>query len=175
MSFLLQTKRQRTAHHHLLRPHQHNHHHFCYSHRGVRHPHLPEAEDCTYIDWEDSFEIPWRGCHVLVEDADEVQLQQVPLTPTVIVCGQSCFSPRRFMLIWNRSIVHNNIAALCLMFRSYFCFNSHYPTELASTLEFLQRAAHPWSLRSTSLPDFQLITWTSLCPEMCHSTWLGTN
>ncbi|XP_078801972.1 uncharacterized protein LOC110013854 [Oryzias latipes] len=55
------------------------------------------------------------------------------------------------MLSWDRSIVHNNIAALCLMFKSYFCFNSHYPTELASTLEFLQRDNSSVSNRTKSL------------------------
>ncbi|TWW74425.1 hypothetical protein D4764_14G0004280 [Takifugu flavidus] len=32
------------------------------------------------------------------------------------------------------------ISALWLMFGSYYCFNIHYPSELASTLEFLQRS-----------------------------------
>lgn len=81
-----------------------------------------------------------------VEDtclADEVQLEQVPLTPTIIVCGQSCSSSRRYMLSIDRNLVSTNIAsfisALCLMFGSYYNFNIHYPSELASTLEFLQR------------------------------------
>ncbi|CAI5678530.1 unnamed protein product [Oreochromis niloticus] len=81
-----------------------------------------------------------------VEDtclADEVQLEQVPLTPTIIVCGQSCYSSRRYMLSIDRNLVSTNIAsfisALCLMFGSYYNFNIHYPSELASTLEFLQR------------------------------------
>ncbi|XP_041857249.1 uncharacterized protein LOC121650031 isoform X2 [Melanotaenia boesemani] len=81
-----------------------------------------------------------------VEDtclAGEVQMNQVPLTPTIVVCGRSCFSARRFMLSVDQSIVHDNIlsftSALCLMFASYYCFNIHYPSDLASTLEFLQR------------------------------------
>ncbi|XP_044218597.1 uncharacterized protein LOC122989651 [Thunnus albacares] len=81
-----------------------------------------------------------------VEDtclAEEVQLEQVPLTPTVIVCGQSCYSSTRYMLSLDRNLINTNISsfisALCLMFGSYFCFNIHYPSELASTLEFLQR------------------------------------
>ncbi|CAI5636064.1 unnamed protein product [Oreochromis niloticus] len=81
-----------------------------------------------------------------VEDtclADEVQLEQVPLTPTIIVCGQSCYSSRRYMLSIDRNLVSTNISsfisALCLMFGSYYNFNIHYPSELASTLEFLQR------------------------------------
>ncbi|KAF1395647.1 hypothetical protein PFLUV_G00013770 [Perca fluviatilis] len=81
-----------------------------------------------------------------VEDtclAEEVQLEQVPLTPTVIVCGQSCYSSTRYMLSLDRNLTNTNISsfisALCLMFGSYYCFNIHYPSELASTLEFLQR------------------------------------
>ncbi|XP_062389532.1 uncharacterized protein LOC134077909 [Sardina pilchardus] len=74
--------------------------------------------------------------------AEEVQLEQVPLTPALIVCGQSCFSAARYMLSLDRNLINSNISfisALCLMFESYFCFNIHFPSELASTLEFLQR------------------------------------
>ncbi|KAF7652892.1 hypothetical protein LDENG_00090940 [Lucifuga dentata] len=81
-----------------------------------------------------------------VEDtclAGEVQMDQVHMTPTIIVCGQSCFSASRFMLSVDRNVVHDNIpsffSALWMMFGSYYCFNIHYPCELASTLEFLQR------------------------------------
>ncbi|XP_070403802.1 uncharacterized protein [Nothobranchius furzeri] len=74
---------------------------------------------------------------------EEVQLEQMPLTPTIVVCGQSCYSSRSFMLSLDRTLVNTNISsfisALCLMFGSYYCFNIHYPSELASTLEFLQR------------------------------------
>ncbi|KAK0155759.1 hypothetical protein N1851_001744 [Merluccius polli] len=62
-----------------------------------------------------------------VEDTGEVQMDQVHLTPTIVVCGQ-------FMLSVDRNIVHNNIpsiSALCLIFGSYYCFNIHYPSELA--------------------------------------------
>ncbi|KAJ8354112.1 hypothetical protein SKAU_G00216790 [Synaphobranchus kaupii] len=81
-----------------------------------------------------------------VEDtclAGEVQMDQVHLTPIIVVCGRSCYSSRRFMLSVDRNIVQDNIpsfvSALCMMFGSYYCFNIHYPSELASTLEFLQR------------------------------------
>ncbi|XP_022538843.2 uncharacterized protein LOC111195522 isoform X2 [Astyanax mexicanus] len=78
--------------------------------------------------------------------AGEVQLDQVQLTPTIIVCGRTCYSAGRFMLSVDRSIVQDNIAsfisALCMMFGSYYCFNIAYPSELASTLEFLQRERH---------------------------------
>ncbi|CAI5686547.1 unnamed protein product [Oreochromis niloticus] len=81
-----------------------------------------------------------------VEDtclAGEVQMDQLYLTPTIVVCGRSCYSSKRFMLSVDRNIVHDNItsfiSALCMMFGSYYCFNIHYPSQLASTLEFLQR------------------------------------
>ncbi|XP_058496033.1 uncharacterized protein LOC131466654 [Solea solea] len=81
-----------------------------------------------------------------VEDtclAEEIQMEKVHLTPTIVVCGQSCFSSRRTMLSVDRNIVNDHIpsfiSALCLMFGSFYCFNIHYPSELASTLEFLQR------------------------------------
>ncbi|CAI5670809.1 unnamed protein product [Oreochromis niloticus] len=68
-----------------------------------------------------------------VEDtclADEVQLEQVSLTPTIIVFGQSCYSLRRYMLSVGRKLVSTNISsfisALCIMFGSYYNFNIHY-------------------------------------------------
>ncbi|XP_075884647.1 uncharacterized protein LOC142889856 [Nelusetta ayraudi] len=81
-----------------------------------------------------------------VEDtclAREVQTDKLPLTPTIIVCGQSCFTATRFMLCIDRTIVQENIpsfmSSLVMMFGSYYNFNIHYPARLASTLEFLQR------------------------------------
>ncbi|MEQ2308641.1 hypothetical protein AMECASPLE_030321 [Ameca splendens] len=75
--------------------------------------------------------------------AVDVQLEQVALTPAIIVCGQSCYSSTRYMLSLDRTYVNTNIpsfiSTLCLMFGSYYCFNIHYPSELTSTLEFLQR------------------------------------
>ncbi|XP_078025284.1 uncharacterized protein LOC144463762 [Epinephelus lanceolatus] len=81
-----------------------------------------------------------------VEDtclAGEVQMDKLPLTPTIIVCGRSCFTSTRFMLSVDRTIVQENIpsfvSSMCMMFGSYYSFDIHYPSELASTLEFLQR------------------------------------
>ncbi|XP_073717977.1 uncharacterized protein [Misgurnus anguillicaudatus] len=81
-----------------------------------------------------------------VEDtclAGEVDMDRVPLTPTIVVCGQSCYHSRRMMLSVDQVIVNENISSfitsLCMMFASYYCFNIHYPSTLASTLEFLQR------------------------------------
>ncbi|XP_060758551.1 uncharacterized protein LOC132869227 [Neoarius graeffei] len=74
--------------------------------------------------------------------AEEVDFSNVALTPTIVVCGQSCFSSRRMMLSLDRVIVNDQmtsfIQSLCMMFGSYYCFNIHYPSQLASTLEFLQ-------------------------------------
>ncbi|KAI9541639.1 hypothetical protein NQZ68_028145 [Dissostichus eleginoides] len=81
-----------------------------------------------------------------VEDtclAGEVQMDQVQLTPTIVVCGRSCYSSKRYILSVDRNIVQDNIpslvSALSMMFGSYYCFNIAYPSELASTLEFVQR------------------------------------
>ncbi|CAM4574008.1 unnamed protein product [Leuciscus chuanchicus] len=75
--------------------------------------------------------------------AEDVQMEKVPPTPFIIVCGSSCFAAETFMLSINKKIVNDHIttftSAICLMFGSYYCFNIHYPVELRSTLEFLQR------------------------------------
>ncbi|XP_036956914.1 uncharacterized protein LOC119021087 isoform X2 [Acanthopagrus latus] len=75
--------------------------------------------------------------------AEEVQMDGVPPTPCLIVCGSSCFAAETFMLSIDNEIVNDCItsftSAICLMFGSYYCFNIHYPVELRSTLEFLQR------------------------------------
>ncbi|KAL6459489.1 hypothetical protein MHYP_G00329610 [Metynnis hypsauchen] len=70
--------------------------------------------------------------------AREVQVESLPVTPCIIVCGTSCYASRQFMVCSDRKIP-TFISALCLMFGSYYCLNIHYPVELASTLEFLQR------------------------------------
>ncbi|KAJ4948467.1 hypothetical protein JOQ06_020001 [Pogonophryne albipinna] len=44
--------------------------------------------------------------------AEEVQMDQVQLTPTIVVCGRSCYSSRRFMLSVDRNIVQDNIPSL---------------------------------------------------------------
>ncbi|GAA6096153.1 uncharacterized protein LOC110971785 [Tachysurus ichikawai] len=75
--------------------------------------------------------------------AKDVELENLPVTPCIIVCGRSCYAAVRFLLSVDRKIVNDDIttfiAAVCLMFGSYYCFNIHYPSELASVLEFLQR------------------------------------
>ncbi|XP_019110214.2 uncharacterized protein LOC109137138 [Larimichthys crocea] len=75
--------------------------------------------------------------------ADEVQVECLPVTPCVIVCGTSCYSAKLFMLSIDGKIVNdsitNFITAINLMFGSFYCLNIHYPVELGSTLEFLQR------------------------------------
>ncbi|KAG5285699.1 hypothetical protein AALO_G00006390 [Alosa alosa] len=75
--------------------------------------------------------------------AEEVEFAEVALTPTIVVCGRSCFSARRMMLSIDQVIVNDQmttfIQSLCMMFGSYYSYNIHYPSQLASTLEFLQR------------------------------------
>ncbi|XP_076857374.1 uncharacterized protein LOC143511681 [Brachyhypopomus gauderio] len=82
-------------------------------------------------------------CVEMTSLAEDVQMENMPLTPFIIVCGSSCFAAERFMLSIDKKIVNDHIttftSAICLMFGSYYCFNIHYPVELRSTLEFLQR------------------------------------
>nr|XP_020477510.1 uncharacterized protein LOC109972749 isoform X2 [Monopterus albus] len=76
--------------------------------------------------------------------AKEIQMERLPLTPCIVVCGTTCYASRLFMLSIDCKIVNdqipNFIFAICLMFRSYYCLNIHYPVALGTTLEFLQRA-----------------------------------
>ena len=57
------------------------------------------------------------------------------------------------MLSVDQNIVQDNIpsfvSALCLIFGSYYCFNKHYLSCLASTLEFLQRCVFLVLMRLT--------------------------
>ncbi|XP_034535115.1 uncharacterized protein LOC117809748 [Notolabrus celidotus] len=75
--------------------------------------------------------------------AKEVQMESLPVTPCIIVCGSSCYASRLFMLSIDHKVVNDQItdfiSAICLMLGSYYCLNIHYPVKLGSTLEFLQR------------------------------------
>ncbi|TWW53698.1 hypothetical protein D4764_0013240 [Takifugu flavidus] len=114
--------------------------------------------------------------------AEEVELGQVPLTPTIIVCGQSCYSSTRYMLSLDRNLVNTNISsfisALWLMFGSYYCFNIHYPSELASTLEFLQSCleepliSHGWRRMQTHLRALFNLPYHLRTELLClHVVW----
>ncbi|XP_066516661.1 uncharacterized protein [Hoplias malabaricus] len=73
----------------------------------------------------------------------DVLPESLLVTPCIIICGTPCYTSRLFMLSIDHKIVNdqipNFISAICLMFGSYYCLNIHYPVDLASTLEFLQR------------------------------------
>ncbi|XP_049453405.1 uncharacterized protein LOC125901660 [Epinephelus fuscoguttatus] len=73
----------------------------------------------------------------------EVHVESLPVTPCIIVCGNSCYAAKQFMLSVDHKVVIDQIptfvSAICLMLGSYYCLNIHYPVELGSTLEFLQR------------------------------------
>ncbi|MED6281944.1 hypothetical protein CHARACLAT_027041 [Characodon lateralis] len=66
--------------------------------------------------------------------AEEVEMEDVPATPCLIVCGSSCFTADCFMLSIDQKIVNDDITAfscaICLMFGNYYCFNIHYPVGL---------------------------------------------
>lgn len=90
------------------------------------------------VDWVDTFLIPWDT--FFGERKTTKFTNEKRDGPN---CGQSCFSSKRFLLCVDRNVVHDNIpsfiSALCMMFGSYYCFDIHYPSELASILEFLQK------------------------------------
>ncbi|RXN38228.1 hypothetical protein ROHU_001312 [Labeo rohita] len=75
--------------------------------------------------------------------AEDVDVDKLPATPCIIVCGTSCYTSKLFMLSIDQKIstphISKFVAAICMMFSSYYCFNIHYPLELGSTLEFIQR------------------------------------
>nr|XP_033474223.1 uncharacterized protein LOC117251793 [Epinephelus lanceolatus] len=54
--------------------------------------------------------------------AEEVQMESVPPTPCLIVCGSSCFAAETFMLSIDKEVVNDHItsftSAICLMFGS---------------------------------------------------------
>ncbi|KAF6718832.1 hypothetical protein FQA47_007296, partial [Oryzias melastigma] len=64
-------------------------------------------------------------CVEMTSQAEDVEMDDVPPTPFIIVCGSSCFSAETFMLSIDKNIVNDKISsftsAICLMFGSYFC------------------------------------------------------
>ncbi|KAG7472946.1 hypothetical protein JOB18_012117 [Solea senegalensis] len=89
--------------------------------------------------------------------AEDVQVENLPVTPCIIVCGTSCYASRQFMLAIDRKVVNDHIptfiAAVCLMFGSYYSFNIHYPVDLGSTLEFLQSTVQLDNARQSTLQE----------------------
>ncbi|XP_071330210.1 uncharacterized protein [Trachinotus anak] len=75
--------------------------------------------------------------------AKDVPVERLPVNPCIVVCGTSCYASRHFMLSVDGKIVNDHIpnfvSAIGLMFGAYYCLNIHYPVDLGSTLEFLQR------------------------------------
>ncbi|XP_039626043.1 uncharacterized protein LOC120539725 [Polypterus senegalus] len=91
---------------------------------------IDERQEVMFHHVEESF---------LAEDV----VDELPVIPCIIVSGPSIYTSKMFMLGIDRQITTKHIptfiSALCMMFCSFYCFNIHYPVELASTLEFLQR------------------------------------
>ncbi|XP_030265291.1 uncharacterized protein LOC115576845 [Sparus aurata] len=69
------------------------------------------------------------------------KVESLPVTPCIIVCGTSCYASRQFMLSVDGKVVNdhipNFISAICLMFGTYYCLNTHYPMDLGSTRSFI--------------------------------------
>ncbi|KAG9272594.1 hypothetical protein AMEX_G8348 [Astyanax mexicanus] len=71
------------------------------------------------------------------------EVDQLPSTPCIVVCGSSALTSEHFMVAVDQTIVNGNLTdfgdALVLMFATYYCLNISYPAEMAASLEFLQR------------------------------------
>ncbi|XP_051575974.1 uncharacterized protein LOC127453566 [Myxocyprinus asiaticus] len=94
----------------------------------------------AYFDEKEEVVFHYVEESCLVED---VEVDKLPATPCIIVCGSSCYTSKLFMLSIDQKItaphISTFISVLCMMFGSYYCFNIHYPLELGSNLEFMQR------------------------------------
>ncbi|XP_046692029.1 uncharacterized protein LOC124376797 [Silurus meridionalis] len=108
----------------------------------------------AYFDEKEEVMFHYVEESCLVEDVD---VDNLPATPCIIVCerkkkfiqvlfyfaGTSCYTSKLFMLSIDQKIstphISTFVTAICMMFSSYYCFNIHYPLELGSTLEFIQR------------------------------------
>ncbi|XP_047677874.1 uncharacterized protein LOC125146092 [Tachysurus fulvidraco] len=81
----------------------------------------------------------------------------------------------RFMLCVDRKIVNDDITtfitAVCLMFGSYYCFNIHYPTDLASVLDFLKRAQKLWKNKKRLQANPRVFT---LISDLSDHEWRET-
>ncbi|KAL7407439.1 hypothetical protein ABVT39_008394 [Epinephelus coioides] len=75
--------------------------------------------------------------------AVEVVTEHLPPTPCIVVCGESPLSATAFMVAADQEVMMDNlksfIDALVGMFMCFYIFNMHYPVELRTTMEFLQR------------------------------------
>ncbi|KAM9501371.1 uncharacterized protein Hap1MRO34_010529 isoform 1-T2 [Clarias gariepinus] len=71
------------------------------------------------------------------------EVDQLPSTPCIVVCGSSPLTAGRFMIAVDQIVVKDDITncdeALQMMFVMYYCLNISYPAELGATLEFMQR------------------------------------
>ncbi|XP_059187454.1 uncharacterized protein LOC131970167 [Centropristis striata] len=118
--------------------------------------------------------------------AKDVPVERLPVNPCIVVCGTSCYASRHFMLSVDGKIVNDHIpnfvSAICLMFGAYYCLNIHYPVDLGSTLEFLQRCFFMINLeRGTKVETKKNKKWLSVNPrvltliaDLADQDWRGT-
>ncbi|XP_039594615.1 uncharacterized protein LOC120516762 isoform X2 [Polypterus senegalus] len=75
--------------------------------------------------------------------ASEVSVSALPASPCIIFCGDSLLTASCFMLSVDKNVVKENIPvfleAFEMMFAAYYIFNIQYPSDVGSTLEFIQR------------------------------------
>ncbi|XP_064083127.1 uncharacterized protein LOC135199158 isoform X1 [Macrobrachium nipponense] len=92
-------------------------------------------------------------CHILGEDPNylfknvtvvgEVSSLVLPATPCLIAIGTSVLQATRFMVAVDGRVINSDItslvAAMAMVFASFYIFGIHYPSEASVTLEFIQR------------------------------------
>ncbi|XP_051782015.1 uncharacterized protein LOC127527412 [Erpetoichthys calabaricus] len=74
---------------------------------------------------------------------NEVSVSALPASLCIIFCGDSLLTASCFMLSVDKNDVKENIPvfleAFEMMFAAYYIFNIQYPSDVGSTLEFIQR------------------------------------
>ncbi|XP_034057825.1 uncharacterized protein LOC117536851 [Gymnodraco acuticeps] len=75
--------------------------------------------------------------------ATDVDLQHLPTTPCILLCGESPMTASAFMVAVDQVVVNDRIftftEAVNDMFMIYYVLNIDYPVELGATMEFIQR------------------------------------
>ncbi|KAI9516451.1 hypothetical protein NQZ68_015952 [Dissostichus eleginoides] len=75
--------------------------------------------------------------------ATDVDLQHLPTTPCILLCGESPMTASAFMVAVDQVVVNDRILtfteAVNDMFMIYYALNIDYPVELGATMEFILR------------------------------------
>ncbi|XP_039594613.1 uncharacterized protein LOC120516762 isoform X1 [Polypterus senegalus] len=94
--------------------------------------------------------------------ASEVSVSALPASPCIIFCGDSLLTASCFMLSVDKNVVKENIPvfleAFEMMFAAYYIFNIQYPSDVGSTLEFIQSFQ-----KLAVLESYKSLLWCDQC------------